>query len=64
MDLYNNEKIVRLPADKKELYLHTDSFRILSEKLLGLVRDFHTQNPHLLRMPYADLRSQFLKFAP
>ncbi len=62
-ELCENKRIVRLPAGQKETYLHSDSIRILAEKLLGLVRNFHEQNPHLLRMPYADLRSQFLKFA-
>ena len=62
-ELHRSGKIIKLPADKKELYIHTQAFKILADKLLGLVRNFHEQNPHLARMPYADLRSQFLKFA-
>lgn len=59
--LHNERVLVKISSEKEEKYLHTKSYERLTDKLLFLIKNYLSTYSHRLFMPFADLRSQFLR---
>jgi len=54
-------RLVLLPGEKPERYLHRSAYEGLTDGLIASVRAYFERNPYRPAMPYSDLRAEFLK---
>jgi selenocysteine-specific elongation factor len=53
--------LVRIDYEKQTRYLHKDAYVELAGLVISAVKKYFEANPHLIHMPFSDLRSYFLK---
>jgi selenocysteine-specific elongation factor len=50
-----------MPGEKPERVLHTSARQQLADEVVGIVTHYLERNPHLLYVPFSDVRAEFLK---
>lgn len=60
-ELVAGDRLIIIPGEKPERYLHRSAYARLSDGLVAAVRDYFEKNPFRPAMPYSDLRAYFLK---
>ncbi len=59
--LFERGALVNLPGEKPERVLHASVRERLAEELVGIVTSTLERNPHLLYVPFSEVRAEFLK---
>jgi len=53
--------LVKMPGERPERVLHASVRQQLADEVVGIVTRYLERNPHLLYVPFSDVRAEFLK---